>query len=208
MASNVEIANRALGELAGNKITDLEEDSPEARKVNRVFVQVRDALLRKHRWSFAVQRASLPAEVSVPVWGFARSYPYPSNCLRLIEVNGSPQFKVERSPAGGGRAIITDQAAPLQIRYVARIEDPNEFDPLFSELFAARLAQELCYDITGSNARDDKLASWAKDALSEAKRLNAIELPPEEIDDEGNWLASREQGGVANNRRFFPVAGA
>lgn len=205
MASNVEIANRALGELAGNKIADLQEDSPEARKINRVFALVRDGLLRQHRWNFAIKRASLPAETSVPVWGFARSYPLPTDCLRLIELDGAPAYKLERSPAGGGRAVVTDAAAPLKIRYVARIEDPNEFDPAFAELFAARLAQELCYDITGSNARQAELKDWAKAALSEARRLNAIELPPEELPDEGNWLAAREQGGISNNRRFFPV---
>jgi len=205
MASNVEIANRALGELGGNKITDLEEDSPEARKINRVFVQVRDELLRRHRWNFAITRVALPAEVAVPVWGFTKAYPIPTDCLRLIEVNGSPDFRLERSPSGGGRAIVTDAAAPIQIRYVMRITDPNEFDVCFAALFAARLAQETAEDITGSNAKSDRLERWAKLALSEAKRLDAIEEPPEELPDEGNWLASREQGAGANNRRFFPI---
>lgn len=205
MASNVEIANRALGQLAANKITDLEEDSPEARKINRVFVQVRDALLRRHNWHFATTRVSLPAEVSVPVWGYTRSYPLPPDCLKVREVNGSPTFSLERSPSGGGRAILSNDAPPLQIRYIARIEDPNEFDVAFAELFAARLAQECCRDVTGSTALAEELKSWAREALSEARRLNAIEEPPQQLVDEGNWLASREQGGLSNNLRFYLI---
>lgn len=199
MASNVEIANRALGELGAAKITDLEEDSPEARKVNRVFVLVRDALLRRHKWNFAMKRTSLPADSATPAFGFANQFTLPPDCLRVVEVNGFPDFKKE------GHAIVTDVAPPLQLRYVARIEDPNLFDVLFAEAFAARLAMELAEDVTQSGGKVDRLTVWARDAIREAKRLDAIEDPPEDIPEEGNWLASRQQGGMANTRRFYPL---
>lgn len=200
MASEAEIANRALKKLGAASIIEIGEDTPEGRALDRAtFDQVRDELTRRHRWNFAIKRVALPAEVATPVWGPTRSFPKPVDCLRVLEVNGFPEFRIE------GDAIVTDQAAPLELRYVARIEDPNLFDVTFAAALAAHLALEICEDVTQSNSKFERMKAWAAETLREAKRLDAIEEPPETLPDEGNWLASREQGGGANSVRFFPV---
>lgn len=198
--SEAEIANRALGKLAAGSIIDINEETPQGRAVRRVFTQVRDQLLRRHRWNFAIKRVSLPADVDTPVWGPTKRFTLPADCLRILEVNGYPDYRSE------GNAIVTDQAAPLQLRYVARIEDPNQFDVCFAAAFAAHLAMELCEALTQSSGKFDRMQAWATAELREAKRLDAIEEPPEQLPDEGNWLAAREQGDGGNHLRFFPVA--
>jgi len=135
-------------------------------------------LTRRHRWNFAIKRVALPAEVATPVWGPTRSFPKPVDCLRVLEVNGFPEFRIE------GDAIVTDQAAPLELRYVARIEDPNLFDVTFAAALAAHLALEICEDVTQSNSKFERMKAWAAETLREAKRLDAIEEPPETLPDE------------------------
>ena len=84
MASNVEIANRALQMLGAERITSLTEDSVNARAVNAAFEPVKLAELRKHTWSFAVTRAQLAASATAPLFTKTTSYPLPSDFIRLL----------------------------------------------------------------------------------------------------------------------------
>ena len=66
MAGKVEIANRALTKLGAERILLLTDPSKEARVMNAMFDTVMDAELRRHRWKFALKRATLPALVATP----------------------------------------------------------------------------------------------------------------------------------------------
>jgi hypothetical protein len=70
MTSQVDIANRALTKLGAARIISFGDDNKQARAVSSMFDIVRDAELRSHIWSFSVKRASLPALLSTPDWGF------------------------------------------------------------------------------------------------------------------------------------------
>jgi len=52
--TNVSIANRALQKLGAKSIESLTQDSPNARSMNTAFVKIRDKLIRKYPWSFAI----------------------------------------------------------------------------------------------------------------------------------------------------------
>ena len=87
MAGKVEIANRALTKLGAERILLLTDPSKEARVMNAMFDTVMDAELRRHRWKFALKRATLPALVATPEWGYAYAYQLPSDFLALVQVN-------------------------------------------------------------------------------------------------------------------------
>ena len=78
-----------------------------------------------------------------------------------------------------GNAIITSYSAPLKIRYVAQITDPNQWDPLFREALACRIAAEICEDLTQSDTKKQNAWNEWKRAISEAGRIGAIERPPQ-----------------------------
>ncbi|UQO04930.1 hypothetical protein L0Z13_11605 [Burkholderia multivorans] len=63
-------------------------------------------------------------------------------------------------------------------------------DALFREAFACRLAVEACESLTQSSTK--RQAAWAEHdrAITEAIRVNAIELPSQPIGDD-TWLESR-----------------
>mgnify|MGYP000862511461 CR=1 FL=1 len=64
MASKVSIANGALERLGEKRIESLTQDDVRARSMNASFDSVRDALLRKYDWGFAIRRASIAADGS------------------------------------------------------------------------------------------------------------------------------------------------
>lgn len=59
MASQLEIANIALGHLGTLKMASYDEASAEGEHVRRQWDLARDAILRQRHWNFAIKRATL-----------------------------------------------------------------------------------------------------------------------------------------------------
>jgi hypothetical protein len=185
--SNVAIANRALQKLGAKRISSLTQDAPNARSMNAAFERVRDAELRRYDWTFAIKRASIAADGDSPDWGDYKRYSLPNDFLRLIrddESGANVDWRIE------GLYILTGDAAPLKIKYIARIEDPNFYDPLFAEAFAGRLAMECAKEITDSTSDKESVKDDYKTDIAEARRVGAIEKAAQEFP-EDPWLAAR-----------------
>lgn len=198
MASQVEIANRALTKLGAARIISFDDDNKQARAVKSMFEIVRDAELRAHLWSFSVKRVSLAALSTTPTWGFDYEYQLPSDYLRLVQVNDvypGPSLDDYRNASVAeyvveSRKILTNLTAPLNIRYMARIEDTTQWDATFVEALASRLAFEMCEDLTQSNTKKDSARQDYREALIAAIRSDGIEQPPQDLPDDG-WVLSR-----------------
>lgn len=185
--SNVEIANRALQALGSSqRLESLTQDHPNARSLSAAFERIRSKLLRKNNWNFAVARASVAADSAQTLWGELNRFTLPADFARLIrddETGHRNDWKIE------GRFIVTKDAAPLEFKYVAIITDPQQFDPLFDEVFAYELAVACCKEITGSSPPQELLMERA-DVLADAKRNNAFETDPvQPLDDD--WFLAR-----------------
>ncbi len=174
MASEVEICNRALQKLGAKRITSLTQDSVNARACNVAYEVVRDGLLRSHFWNFAIKRAELAADSSAPDWGRTNSFPLPTDFMKLAPLY--PEDNVnDLDWVIEGRNILTDDSDPIQIRYIYRVTDPNEMDPLFRELLATVLAFEVCEEITQSNSKKESLRKDRGEIIAEARKANAFE---------------------------------
>ncbi len=188
MASQVEIANRALTKLGAARIISFDDDNKQARAVKSMFEIVRDSELRAHLWSFSVKRTSLAALTTTPTWGFDYEYQVPADYLRLVQVNDvypGPSLDDYRNASVAeyvveSRKILTNLSAPLRIRYVARIEDTTQWDATFVEAIASRLAFEMCEDLTQSNTKKDSARQDYREALIAAIRSDGIEQPPQD----------------------------
>ena len=197
MAGKVEIANRALTKLGAERILLLTDPSKEARVMNSMFDTVMDAELRRHRWKFALKRATLPALVAQPEWGYTYAYQLPADFLALVQVNefyvrGLKQKTLWTIESG---QILTDLAAPLKVRYIRRVDNFALLDPLFVEVLACKLAFEACETLTQSGSKKQAAGEEYSFAVSEAVRQDAIENPPDELP-WGSWLDSREAQGT------------
>lgn len=195
-ASNVAIANLALQKLGADRIESLTQDHPNARSMNACFERVLEAELRRYDWAFAITRASLAADASDTLWGGWNRFPLPNDYLRLLlddESLGVVDWRIEGKYEPGAEpelCIVTKDAAPLDIRYIARVTDPNAYDALFIESFACKLAVQTCKEITGSTGAVQEIRDQYKVAINEAKRLGSIERaekdPPED-----EWIEAR-----------------
>lgn len=198
MASVIQIANRALTKLGAARIISLGDDNKQSRAVLSCFDDLRDDELRSHRWSFAMRRTSLAADSEAPAFGFTYAYTLPADFLRLDLVNDEFPAVVMDNYIGvetndytiEGNKILANMAAPLKLRYIARIEDPNQMDVNFREALSCRIAAELAEDLTQSNQKRELAWNEYKQAVSRAIRTNAIEKPPM-MQGDNQWIMSR-----------------
>jgi hypothetical protein len=198
MASQVEIANRALTKIGEARITALSDNLEAARVISAMWDIVRDSELRARNWNFSITRASLAALVTTPAFRYTYEFQLPSLCLKVIQVGeyypGPSMSDYRNAPEAEyqieGRKILTDYPAPLYIRYVESITDTGQWDAMFVEAFACKLAIEICERLTQSNTKRQLAAEEYKEAISMAVRSDAVENPPEAIPDSA-WLLSR-----------------
>jgi hypothetical protein len=188
MASDVGIASAALRKIGQPPITAFTEDSKAGRLANARFSELRDALLEKHPWNFAMKRASLSASTTSPDWGYANAFPLPTDYIRVFEVNGeneeSGKWKVENGE------IVTDLSAPLDIRYVYRVTDANRMTAGFREALASVCAADWAEDITGDDSVVEIAERKMRIAVAQARSNDGQEGFPDQIEAD-EWLDAR-----------------
>lgn len=209
MASQTEIANRALVKAGESRVINIDDDTKAARTIKSAFNLVLEAELRARKWSFAIKRANLAADANVPLFGYGAQYTLPIDCLRVLSLftfdigpnqsdylsSGSQPYVIE------GRKILFGRMQPgtppvttgLPLRYIANIPDTTLWDATFIEAFACRLAAEVIETLAQSS--DKRRLAWQEynQAIGVAKRANAIELPSDSISDD-TWVLGRLRG--------------
>jgi hypothetical protein len=188
MTSVVDICNIALQKLGASRIVSLTQDTDNARECNLLYEQARDSELRAHPWNFAIKRAQLAAS-GTPAFGYSSAYQLPADCLRLLPPDKHLNFS-DLDWQIEGRSILTDDTGALDVRYIYRVTDPNQFDASFVELLACRLAEGLCEKITQSNSKGQQIRADKITAMREARRNNAFENSSQEAP-EDTWLSVR-----------------
>lgn len=185
MVSVVGIVNSGLIKLGADTITALTDDSAEARAANAQYEKLRDEVLRAHPWNFAVARARLARLAEAPPFGFAWQYQLPSDCLRVLLLNdGIPAYEVE------GRRILTDEES-AELVYLRQVTDPNEYDALFREALAYRVAADLAYPLANSTTLAGAMMQLYREALALARAVDGQESGARHTLDASAWLDAR-----------------
>lgn len=185
--SKVAVANLALQKLGASRIAALDEDSANARSMNAAYERVRRRLIRAYDWGFAITRASIAADASDTLFGDWNRFSKPNDYLRLLMDNEDDtvvDWRIE------GLYIVTKDASPLEIRYLADVDDPNVYDESFVEAFACALALQCCEEVTGSTNKKESIREDFAVAIREGKKLGSFEKaekdPPED-----EWVEAR-----------------
>lgn len=192
------IINRGLQLLGYKAVGSINDNDRGARAMRRAYTPVLEAVLRENFWSFSIKRAILAAAATVPIFGKANYFQLPGDFLMIAPpdqfvnygvmstglIPSAPNtgvsyqdWQIENFP-DGGQAIATDQSAPLYLRYVSNAITEGNFDPSFSEAFAAALAMDTCEELTQSNTKLQSAEKAHDDAINIAKKRNAFELMP------------------------------
>jgi len=169
MASVVDICNGALNQLGASTILSLTEDSKNGRLCNARYTQVRDSLFRSHPWNCLTKRVELARDTATPSWGFTYQFTLPADCLRVLTIlNYDYDYKIE------GRKILANHET-VKIQYIARVEDPNEYDELLRETISAALAADIAYAVTSSNPTASNMYNLFQDKLKDARFVDSTE---------------------------------
>jgi hypothetical protein len=180
MTSKTDIANSALAYLSATSIQDFDDDEDEkARVIKSVFDTVAKEVARKHRWSCLIRRATLSKLSESPIlsgnFGYRSQFQLPEDCLRFLDLNGEPYKAKDEFMDLNGRRLQAN-CDEANIRYVAWIEDTNEWDVSFAEVVAIKLAMRIARRITKDGISSEDLYRIYKDALKDAQAIDAMEI--------------------------------
>lgn len=142
------LCNGALIKL-GKKpsIADIDNGtSAEERAFNAVFEKVIQIAIRKYRPNCCVSRATLSQDPNyTPRWEYRSGYKYPSNMVKLLEVQGD-RWDAQLYPIESQwilsyreKAEVGDTAAGLNIKYLES-KDVSMFDADFANMCEWELA--------------------------------------------------------------------
>lgn len=194
MFSKVQICNMALIHLGRDpSITDSDTaftQTPSAEKLAASYEIVLPAAMARHPWNFCTRQAQLPAESKPPAFGFAYRYRIPAEprCLRVWNLDPA-SHGVNARWKRYGAFIHCDLASPININYIAFVDDPQEFDPQFAQVLALELAAACSYSIAGVDGAS--FLNAAANLRRDARTFNGQESEEQPGDDQGDWLDSR-----------------
>jgi len=171
MASIVDICNSALNQIGASNIISLTEDSKAARICNQRFEFVRDSVFRAHPWNCLTTRASISPDADTPAFEFSQQFTLPTDpfCLRVLQLSDTDiLYKIE------GRKLLCNEST-IEMIYIGRVTDANQYDMLLTETIAAALAADLAYALVGSSALTSNMYSLYTNKLTEARFVDATE---------------------------------
>jgi hypothetical protein len=171
-----QVANMALGILVEAPIDSLDDNTKAARLLNLHYETTRQAELIKHPWVFAIFRVELEADDEAPTSDEYRyAYAVPDDALRVLPLTDNGEASGLRLPfKQEASLILTNYSGPRIVRYIGNMTDPADWDPLFIEAFAARLAMKVAMPLTNKPSVLQGAQLVYNEAISEARRVNSI----------------------------------
>lgn len=172
MYTDLMIINMGLSKIAASLIDRIDppRTSTERFMANN-YRQWKRSELTKRRWVFATVIA-FPLSQTDYIDGDAQPYEYavPDDCLRPIRQRGAEWQQY-------GRKIRSAESG-LKLSYVKDVQE-TDFDVLFVDVLACRIALESVEYITQSNTKREAAAVAYDEAVRDAGRNNAFIRGPE-----------------------------
>jgi len=206
MSSETDICNMSLDRIGHQTITSLDQGTKAADLCSRNYARVRDALLRSHPWNFAIKRATLALTATTPNHEFDYQHSLPSDCLKVIRTNWEADFTSGSAIYGfpgvhgyagsnvpyriEGRYLVCNETT-AKIEYIAQITDTAQFDELFIDVLAQRLAAEIGMALMDNASAVKGLWDIYTQKLNEARMTDATEGTPREVVDLSPWIVAR-----------------
>ena len=177
--TKVSVCSNALIKLGDDPITSLTDNTNRARQCNRLFEQVRQAVLRGANWNDSAKRQKLAQLADAPAWEFAYAYSLPNDYQRMIKTSLDDDklvYKIE------GKTLLTDEAE-VYIKYVYDNDDLSTYDSLHVDALTAKMAYELANAITSKNSLMVAMAQEYNTKINEAKTVDGMEEPQDTFTD-------------------------
>lgn len=145
--TKTDIVNKALTMVGAAPVISIDDDTNNARILNRVYEIALKSVLAECKWNFATKRSNLSAVVNTLDFndiGEENVYAKPTDMIRIFSTNPvRAQWREE------GDYIISD-SSDLGVRYVYYLDTPSKYPIYFVEAFADKLASDIAYAIVNS----------------------------------------------------------
>ena len=159
----VDICNLALSHVGQSPIRNLEENNKPARSCAVVYEQMKRAVLRVAKWKFATRPAVLVAVVDPALvkMGFT-GYQLPDDFLRKKRLwfgeYSADVNKDVKHTIMGRRAVVRGLVTEgLNLLYISDRAPEEDFDNLFIDLLALKIAYSLTYSLVQSTSLRNQL---------------------------------------------------
>lgn len=201
-SNEVAIANLALDRLGQPHVSNISPGNTSTEIILAgQFGEVRQSLLRKHIFPFAVKRVNISRVADAPAMDFPDAYQLPADFVRLLSVMGEfGEISQSRDYAIEGRTVLIDGggAGTIKCRYIADVTDVSQWDAGFRRCFAIALAIACCYKITKKTELLKPLESELARELPDAVTVAGQEVPPRRIQ-RSKYLDARAKGAGSVN---------
>lgn len=122
----------------------------------------------------------------------------PSGFLRIANQNPKPGTPWLGGPSGytyndwvfENGFLVSMETGPIPLRFVANVTDVSRMDPMFCEMWAARIGMEVCEPLTQSTSKLGAIIRIYDEKRTRAVVQNGIEQGPEDSPDD-EWLTCR-----------------
>ncbi len=173
IASNIAICNNALRRLGALPIASFSDNTGRSDACRDLYDPTRRLLLRSFLWNFACSRVILAADSDAPAFEFNNQFTLPADFVRVVKLyNANMAYQIEAGK------MLTNNPAPLQLKYIADTTDTTLMDDLFVEALVLLLAIKLGWTLTGEGFNPGPLSAELKEQLSMAKLVDSQDQTP------------------------------
>jgi hypothetical protein len=185
------IVNRGLQILGYRPVGGIQSNDRGARAMNTAYKPVLFSMLEENYWAFATKRASIAADTNKPLHTYKSQFRIPGDFIMLAPPDQLSEFPDSKNFIREGDFFLSNDAGPLNIRYVSNSVTESQFPALFAEAFSAQLAVMTCEELTQSSGKIKNASVIYERQIDMAKKRNfiLIEKPraPKSI-----WLSARD----------------
>lgn len=193
------LINKALTLCGAAPITNITDDTNNARVANRVYEISRKSILAECRWTFATTRATLSLSAATMPWynpGEAYVYVRPTTFVRIFGTNDVNACWREE-----GDFIVSD-TQNLGVLAVYDLDDPAKYSSLFTDAFVDKLCSDICFMILNSASKAESfLAKYAKISLPKAMSANSQTGTQQDPKDD-EWINAKQSNGGNQARSY------
>lgn len=188
--SKTDILNKALTLVGAQPVTNIDDDSNNARVCSRVYEMALRSILGECKWNFATTRATLTVSADTMPWydtGENIVYIKPNDVIRIFESN-DPDSRWREE----GDYIISDTSG-LGIRYTYYLDSPSKYPGYFLDAFTDKLCSDIAYAIVNSQDLGTKFkTAYEKISLPKALSANSQTGRQQYLKDDA-WERAKDQ---------------
>ena len=164
--ADIAICAASLQLIGAEEIGSFDDETREARTCASIYPTLKQNVLQKHNWRFAIRQEQLNRLVSTPLFGFGYAYSLPSDFLRLVGKD-NPTIKHQIFE----NKVYTDLTTLYaNIQYDV---DAQYFPAYFKHLLHLELAGLLAAALLEDENKADKFGGFAQRQMIIAKNIDS-----------------------------------